>query len=272
MRKAAQILMSLLVCSCTGCKKTSSLPAAGGTTLAKIVSIGQGGSPFETEMFSYDAQNRLIKIFYLDSTGNLIPNYGQTFTYDSTGKCSGSTTIQYPFWPPYPIDTLTFSFTYDMNEHIVQVIKNATTQSQSGSDKLTYNADGLLIADSSFNSSGEIMYYLTYTYDAYVNVVSTETFTWYQGSFVDLVGGPTNFYYYDHHVNPYYKIGKLLFAASESTNFQYLSKENIIKTTTFGSPAIDAIYSSYTYFDNGLVRTANFNGSNYGTSFYYIAP
>ena len=268
MRNDALILMCLLVCSFTSCKKNVSLPTAAGATLAKIVPVGPGGPTSGTEVFTYDSQNRLTKINFLDSAGNVIPNNGQTFTYDNTGRCSGSIIIETQFSISYPIDTLTFSFTYDNNGNIVKEIRNSTTPSTFGPAKFTYNADGWLIADSSYDNSGAITVYSNYSYDANGNVTSYEPFTLYQGSFIDLSGGPTTFEY-DKNVNPYNKIGKLLFVTSDPYNCFYLSKANIVTTAAYGTAATIA---NYTYFNNGLPRTAYYGNTKFGYSFYYQAP
>ena len=107
---------------------------------------------------------------------------------------------------------------YDSNEHIVGV-----KYSYSMSRVLAYDNRNRVIGDTSYDGSGNIVSYDTFSYDNDDNITSFQELRITTGGiFTD---GPV-IVVYDHHPNPHAKFGKLIYYADG--DFKYSFKENSI--------------------------------------------
>jgi YD repeat-containing protein len=230
------IIIVLLCVTIISCSKKDQLPDAPGTTLSRIDYYMSSNLNY-SEVFSYDAQNKLTR---LSKAG---------FQYDLTYTAQGRlASVAIKNGTPTPAVLFTFVYTHDANGRIIKKTTVPGTNSVYSDDRsYTYDASGRLITDSQYNGN-TVARYIVYTYDNNNNVTESEQFALYNSSFVTY--GPATFKY-DNKISPYHQTGNLLYYITSFPT--YLSKSNQLIPSENGLS--DLKYGNK-YYSNGLLRTS----------------
>ncbi len=246
------IVLASIIFLLASCKKES-LPAAGGTTLDKIVVRNSTGAQIGVGYYTYNSNNQIIKITSWDANA---PIGFDHFEYDGSGRLSKHT---YETVAAGVIEYYTYQ--YDGQNRIIKATGTPVLPGLVVDDySYSYDAQNRVIADSTYDT-GALSGYTVYEYDSKGNVVKSERLNKTGIGFVSQ--GVVNIQY-DDKVNPYKVAGNIYYYTSQN-GFTNLSPNNLVQYIPDGG----SVPIQYEYYSNGLVRTRKGSGLPDVAEYFY---
>src|SRR4030095_13622026 len=232
----------------TSCKKNSvsTPPDSGGSILDKEVWLESTSGGSSTLQYRYNSSGNLITI----SSGH--PNGGDTLTYTADGKLS-----RYKAGNAWEV-----AMVYDSNGLITGVKK---TSMQGFGRVFAYDGKGRVVADSSLDDMGKVVYYYSYAYDNDDNIISYKRTVISQSGGLYFLGPVT--VTYDHHPNPHAKFGNWIYYGVG--DFRYLFKENSISEKNGSIEEKNPPDLVYKYYSDGQLWQASSHSNHFFITYYY---
>ena len=251
MKFSLQLILFLFPILVISCKKdpAATPPSSGGTFLDKEVWFDSTSGSESTLHYSYNSVGDLISIT------SASPNGGDTLFYDAPGKLSKYKAGN--AWEAVMI--------YDTTGRIVRK-KSLFLSPQPGSAETVFNYDdrGRVIADSSYDDSGNLGAYNIFSYDNNNNLTSYQRY-WiangavYTGGLVSVT--------YDGHLNPHAKFGKWVYYGDG--DFKFLFIENSISERNGSVEEKVPPDLVYKYYSDGQLWQASSVMYNSSITYYY---
>ena len=215
--------------SCT----KNDLPSSGGSRLSKIIASSRDSVVIS--YFKYDTEDKLISI--LDSAVHDHYAYGINFQYNAAGKL-----IKAEIFNELDPSTETYSFIYQ-NGVIAEMVNDNNPSLYK--DVYAYDAQGRLVADTSYWHNSPEPVYWNFSYDNNENISSWQDFYHSSGSWIPF---STIHLTYNNASNPFYPVALIYYLYKR--DIALLSKYQV---TQIDYPWTTAEYT-YEYYSNGLAR------------------
>jgi hypothetical protein len=237
----------LLIASCKKDASTQQPPVSGGTILDKEAILDSTSGSISTLQYTYNSSGDLFSI------NSKSPNGGDTMTYSSPGKL-----LKYKAGNAWEV-----MMVYDSNGLITSV-KSTSTQTNFPR-VFTYDNRSRVVADTSFDDTGKVVFYNSFSYDNDDNIISYQEVTVSQTG--DLyTDGPVTVTY-DHHRNPHARFGKWIYYADG--DFRYLFKENSISEKAGSFEEKTPTDVVYRYYSDGQLWQASSSLYHLTIAYYY---
>lgn len=165
MKKITQILVILFIYSCSSNNDSNSNSNSSNGKIKKIHNIELGGSNYWMN-FSYDNNERLIKIVYGNESGTNV-SQSQTITRNASGKVLNALLVDY-----YSNQQISYNYTLDSNQNYLScsIVYNPTgSPSQNNVETYLYSGGRISQINSSNGEKRRL------TYDGNGNILKVET-------------------------------------------------------------------------------------------------
>jgi len=226
--------------SLLSCTKNE-LPSSGGSRLSKT--IASSGDSVVFSYFKYDKEGKLVRI--LDSAVYGHHKWGINFQYNTSDKL-----IKMELFNDLSPLVESYSLIYQ-NGIVTQKIRE--DDPSRNKDIYSYDAQGRLIADTSYYYTFPEPVCFSFSYDSNENVTSQQSSYHSAGSWI---ASSAIHFNYSNSPNPYYPIGLNYYLYRN--NIALLSKYLV---TEIDYPMTTATYT-YDYYSNGLVRKLHLQYTN----------
>ena len=223
--------------SCT----RNDLPSSGGSRLSKT--IARSGDSVVISYFKYDTEGKLIRI--LDSAVYSHRASGISFQYNTSDQL-----IKTELFNDFNSIIESYSFIYQNGVVTEKINEDDPSRNK---DIYAYDAQGRLIADTSYYYTFPEPVYFSFSYDNNENVISQQPFYRSSGSWI---ASSTVHFSYNNSPNPYYPIGLNYYLCKN--DITWLSKDLV---TQIDYSMTTATYT-YEYYSNGLLRKLHLQYTN----------